>query len=183
MRPGTNGHPVTDEVGELVVTRPLPSMPLYFWNDPDGSRYRDTYFATWPGIWRHGDWITVTGRGSVIVHGRSDSTLNRNGVRMGSADIYHVVEKLPEIRESLVLGIEYPNGGYWMPLFVVLADGAELDDELRRRIRTAIRDGASPKHVPDDVYRGGRDTAHQDRQEARVSAEAPDAGSRPQFGR
>jgi acetoacetyl-CoA synthetase len=146
-----NGHPVTDEVGELVITRPLPSMPLHFWNDPDGSRYRDAYFATWPGIWRHGDWITVTGHGSVIVHGRSDSTLNRNGVRMGSADIYHVVEKLPEIRESLVLGIEYPNGGYWMPLFVVLADGAELDDELRRRIRMAIRDGASPKHVPDDV--------------------------------
>lgn len=143
-----NGHPVTDEIGELVVTRPLPSMPLHFWNDPDGSRYRDAYFATWPGIWRHGDWITVTGHGSVIVHGRSDSTLNRNGVRMGSADIYHVVEKLPEVRESLVLGIEYPNGGYWMPLFVVLADGAELDDELRRRIRTAIRDGASPSTSP-----------------------------------
>jgi hypothetical protein len=126
----------------------------------------------------HGDWITVTGHGSVIVHGRSDSTLNRNGVRTGSADIYYIVEKLPEIRESLVLGIEYPHGGYWMPLFVVLADGART----RRRAPSAHLDGDSrrslPQARPRRRHRGGWDTAHQDRQEARASAEAPDAGSR-----
>ncbi|WP_128433883.1 acetoacetate--CoA ligase [Streptomyces cyaneus] len=145
------GFPVVDQVGELVVTRPMPSMPLYFWNDPDGSRYRDAYFSTYPGVWRHGDWITLTGHGSVIVHGRSDSTLNRNGVRLGSGDIHDVVERLPEITEALVIGAEEPDGGYWMPLFVVLAAGAELDDALRDRIREAIRTGASPRHVPDEI--------------------------------
>ncbi|GGV58318.1 acetoacetate--CoA ligase [Streptomyces massasporeus] len=145
------GHPVVDEVGELVVTRPMPSMPLYFWNDPDGRRYRDAYFSTYDGVWRHGDWITLTRHGSVIVHGRSDSTLNRNGVRLGSADIHDVVERLPEIAEALVIGAEEPDGGYWMPLFVVLAPGAELDDALRGRIREAIRTGASPRHVPDEI--------------------------------
>ncbi|MEV5842905.1 acetoacetate--CoA ligase [Streptomyces sp. NPDC051985] len=145
------GRPVVDEVGELVVTRPMPSMPLYFWNDPDGTRYRDAYFSVYEGAWRHGDWITVTGHGSVIVHGRSDSTLNRNGVRLGSADIHDVVERLPEIAEALVVGAEEPDGGYWMPLFVVLAAGATLDDTLRDRIRDAIRGGASPRHVPDEI--------------------------------
>lgn len=146
-----DGHPVVDRVGELVVTRPMPSMPLFFWNDADGSRYRDAYFTTYPGVWRHGDWITMTSRGSVIVHGRSDSTLNRNGVRLGSADIHEVVERLPEITEALVIGAEEPDGGYWMPLFVVLAPGTELDDALRNRIREAIRSGASPRHVPDEI--------------------------------
>ena len=145
------GNPVTDRVGELVVTRPMLSMPLYFWNDPDGSRYHDAFFATYPGVWRHGDWITVTGHGSVIVHGRSDSTLNRNGVRLGSADIHDVVERLPEIAEALVIGAEEPGGGYWMPLFVVPAAGVTLDDALRERIRDAIRTGASPRHVPDEI--------------------------------
>ncbi|MEU1517098.1 acetoacetate--CoA ligase [Streptomyces sp. NPDC005811] len=145
------GTPVTDRVGELVVTRPLPSMPLSFWNDPDGGRYRDAYFSTYPRVWRHGDWITMTGHGSVIVHGRSDSTLNRNGVRLGSADIHDVVERLPEIAEALVIGAEEPDGGYWMPLFVVLTAGAVLDDALRDRIREAVRGGASPRHVPDEI--------------------------------
>ncbi|MGW3108941.1 acetoacetate--CoA ligase [Streptomyces sp. NPDC001100] len=145
------GFPVRDEVGELVVTRPMPSMPLYFWNDPDGTRYREAYFSAYPGVWRHGDWITLTSHGSVIVHGRSDSTLNRHGVRLGSADIHDVVEQLPEIAEALVIGAEEPDGGYWMPLFVVLAAGAELDDALRDRIRAAIRTGASPRHVPDEI--------------------------------
>ncbi|MFI9283430.1 hypothetical protein ACIGYR_37285 [Streptomyces sp. NPDC053076] len=104
------GRPVTGEVGELVVTRPMPSMPLYFWNDPDGSRYHQTYFASYPGVWRHGDWMTRTAHGSVIVSGRSDSTLNRHGVRLGSADIYAVVDELPGIRESLVIGAELPDG-------------------------------------------------------------------------
>jgi acetoacetyl-CoA synthetase len=146
-----SGHPVIDQVGELVVTNPMPSMPIRFWNDPGDARYLDSYFSVFPGVWRHGDWITVTSRGTVVVHGRSDSTLNRQGVRMGSSDIYEVVERLPEIRESLVIGVEQPDGGYWMPLFVRLADGAELDDALVDRIRTAIRRALSPRHVPDEV--------------------------------
>ncbi|WP_128645842.1 acetoacetate--CoA ligase [Rhodococcus sp. BS-15] len=143
------GGSVQGTVGELVVTEPMPSMPLYFWNDTDGTRYREAYFDAYPGIWRHGDWITMTDHGSVLVHGRSDSTLNRNGIRMGSADIYQAVESLDEITEALVLGIELPDGGYWMPLFVVVPDG--LTDELRERIESAIRTQASPRHVPDDI--------------------------------
>ncbi|MFE9249535.1 acetoacetate--CoA ligase [Streptomyces sp. NPDC007088] len=145
------GRPLVDEVGELVVTRPMPSMPVRFWNDPDDSRYHDSYFSTYPGVWRHGDWITLTSHGSVIIHGRSDSTLNRQGVRMGSADIYEVVERLPEIRESLVVGVEQPDGGYWMPLFVQLAEGAVLDDALRARVAAALRSELSPRHVPDEI--------------------------------
>lgn len=146
-----DGRPVRDEVGELVVTAPMPSMPVSFWNDPDGARYRDAYFDTYPGVWRHGDWITLTGHGSVVVHGRSDSTLNRHGIRMGSADIYQSVERLPEVTEALVIGVEQPDGGYWMPLFVTLAPGAELTDELRQRIARTIRTEVSPRHVPDEV--------------------------------
>jgi len=146
-----SGRPVRGEVGELVITRPMPSMPVRFWNDPDGVRYRDAYFDTYPGVWRHGDWITITDRGGVVMHGRSDSTLNRNGIRMGSADVYQAVERLPEIAEALIVGVDRPDGGYWMPLFVVLADGARLDDALRDRIRDAIRTHASPRHVPDDI--------------------------------
>ncbi|MEE2032332.1 acetoacetate--CoA ligase [Rhodococcus chondri] len=145
------GRPVRGDVGELVVTAPMPSMPVRFWNDPDGTRYRDAYFSVYPGVWRHGDWISITERGTVEMHGRSDSTLNRHGIRMGSADIYQVVEKMPEIVEALVLGVERPDGGYWMPLFVVLADGVVLDDTLRERIGTAIREELSPRHVPDDI--------------------------------
>ena len=146
-----SGNSVRGEVGELVVTKPMPSMPICFWNDDDGSRYRSAYFEMFPGVWRHGDWITITDHGSVIVHGRSDSTLNRHGIRMGSADIYQSVERLPEIAEALVIGCEQEDGGYWMPLFVVLADGAELTDDLRERIKKAIRDEVSPRHVPDEI--------------------------------
>ncbi|MFJ9173679.1 acetoacetate--CoA ligase [Streptomyces sp. NPDC102360] len=146
-----DGRPVTGEVGELVVTRPMPSMPLYFWNDPDGSRYHQAYFASYPGVWRHGDWTTRTAHGSVIVSGRSDSTLNRHGVRLGSADIYAVTDELPGIRESLVIGAELPDGDYWMPLFVVLEPGHELTDALRDTITTTIRTHASPRHVPDTI--------------------------------
>ncbi|WP_327110303.1 acetoacetate--CoA ligase [Nocardia sp. NBC_01730] len=145
------GQPVRGEVGELVVTAPMPSMPVHFWRDDDGKRYHDAYFDTYPGIWRHGDWITITDRHSVIVHGRSDSTLNRHGIRMGSADIYQSVERLPEIAEALVIGAEQPDGGYWMPLFVVLAPGTELTDELKSRINTTIRTEVSPRHVPDEI--------------------------------
>ncbi|MBP1817661.1 acetoacetate--CoA ligase [Mycobacterium sp. OAE908] len=146
-----SGKPVRGEVGELVITKPMPSMPISFWNDPDGSRYRSAYFEMFPGVWRHGDWITITDHGSIIVHGRSDSTLNRHGIRMGSADIYQAVERLPEIAEALVIGAEQPDGGYWMPLFVVLVDDAELTDELRDRIKGTIREEVSPRHVPDEI--------------------------------
>lgn len=145
------GNSVRDVVGELVVTKPMPSMPVRFWNDPEGSRYREAYFERYPGIWRHGDWITVTSRGSVVVHGRSDSTLNRNGVRMGSADIYQAVEALPEIGEALVIGAEQTDGTYWMPLFVTLAPGYSLDENLLARINAAIREQVSARHVPDEI--------------------------------
>jgi acetoacetyl-CoA synthetase len=146
------GRSVRGSVGELVVTKPLPSMPVKFWNDPDGSRYRAAYFDTFPGVWRHGDWVTISEHGSLIMHGRSDATLNRQGIRMGSADIYAAVEQIPEITEALVIGVDEADGGYWMPLFVTLRAGAVLDDALRGRIRTAIREHASPRHVPDEVY-------------------------------
>ena len=145
------GRPVRGAVGELVVTKPMPSMPVAFWNDPAGSRYREAYFGTYPGVWRHGDWITITDRGSVVVHGRSDATLNRYGIRMGSSDIYHVVEQLDEIAEALVVGVERPEGEYWMPLFVVLNPGHELDDALTDKIRRTVREGVSPRHVPDEI--------------------------------
>ncbi|MGV9422769.1 acetoacetate--CoA ligase [Streptomyces sp. NPDC003656] len=146
-----HGQPVTDEVGELVVTRPMPSMPLYFWNDPGQVRYRDAYFSTYPGVWRHGDWVTVTARGGVVVHGRSDATMNRYGVRMGSAEIYEVVDQVEDIADALVVGVEEPDGGYWMPLFVVLTPGHDLTPDLVARLRDRIRTEVSPRHVPDDV--------------------------------
>ena len=146
-----DGHAVVGEVGELVVTRPMPSMPLYFWNDLDGTRYRDAYFSTFPGVWRHGDWMLVTERGSLVISGRSDSTLNRHGVRLGSADIYSVADTLPQIAESLVIGAELGDGAYWLVLFVVLADDAPLTDALVAAVKNAIRTQASPRHVPDDV--------------------------------
>ncbi|MFJ4652847.1 acetoacetate--CoA ligase [Nocardia sp. NPDC088792] len=146
-----SGNPVRGEVGELVITKPMPSMPIHFWNDPDNSRYHDAYFDMFPGVWRHGDWITLTPHGSVIVHGRSDSTLNRQGIRMGSADIYQAVESLPEITEALVIGVELPEGAYWMPLFVTLAPGISLTDDLKTRINTKIRQEVSPRHVPDEI--------------------------------
>lgn len=153
------GRPLVDEVGELVVTAPMPSMPVSFWDDPDGARYRAAYFEhVWSGgeqptapVWRHGDWVTLTGRGSLIFHGRSDATLNRQGIRMGSADIYEVVEGIDEIAEAFVLGVDGPGGAYWMPMFVTLIPGAELTDELVGRIRQQVRTRLSPRHVPDEV--------------------------------
>ena len=140
------GHPLIGEVGELVVTEPMPSMPLYLWNDPDGERYRESYFDTYPGVWRHGDWIEITERGTAIISGRSDATINRGGVRMGTAEIYSAVLAVDEIVDALVVDVE----GF-MPLFVVLRDGAGLDDELVKRIRTRVREDCSPRHVPDEV--------------------------------
>jgi acetoacetyl-CoA synthetase len=145
------GRPIIDRVGELVITEPMPSMPLFMWNDPDGKRLHDAYFEMYPGVWRHGDWIRVTERNSFVIEGRSDSTLNRGGVRMGSADIYAVVDSIAGVADSLVLGVELPDGGYYMPLFVVLSDGRSLDDDLCAEIRAALRQRLSPRHVPDEI--------------------------------
>lgn len=145
------GQPLIGQQGELVVTEPMPSMPLRFVADPAGERYRASYFDIFPGVWRHGDWVTVHDDLSIVVAGRSDSTLNRMGVRMGSADIYAVVERFPEITDSLVIGAELPDGRYAMPLFVVLAENSRLDAALRGRLIAAIRTELSPRHVPDDI--------------------------------
>jgi acetoacetyl-CoA synthetase len=141
------GRSVVGEVGELVLTEPMPSMPLRFWNDPGDRRYRDSYFAMYPGVWRHGDWIELTERGTAIIYGRSDSTINRGGVRMGTSEIYRAVLSLDEIVDALVVDVDG-----WMPLFVVLRDGAALDDDLERRIAATIREQCSPRHVPNVVY-------------------------------
>jgi acetoacetyl-CoA synthetase len=146
-----HGNALTDEVGELVITEPMPSMPLFFWNDPQGKRYRESYFEMYPGIWRHGDWVKITSRGSAIIYGRSDSTINRKGIRMGSSEIYRIVEDTPEVLDSLIIGIERPGGAYYMPLFVVLKPGVALDDDLKARIRARIRANLSPHHVPDEI--------------------------------
>ena len=140
------GKAHVDEVGELVITRPMPSMPLFFWNDPDGERYRSSYFDTYPGIWRHGDWIKITSRGSAVIYGRSDSTINRGGVRMGTSEIYSAVEGAGDVLDSLVVDVDEQ-----MLLFVVLRDGAELDDELVSTIRKRVREHCSPRHVPDQI--------------------------------
>ncbi|HTF58422.1 MAG TPA: acetoacetate--CoA ligase, partial [Actinomycetes bacterium] len=145
------GRPVIGQVGELVVSEPLPSMPLFFWNDPDGERYRDSYFSTWPGVWRHGDWLEITERGTCIITGRSDSTLNRGGVRMGTAEFYRVVEGLDEVVDSLVVDASDPGGDGRLLLFVVLRPDTELDDGLRDRIRATVRAELSPRHVPDRI--------------------------------
>ena len=146
------GNPVVDEVGELVLTQPMPSMPLYFWNDPDGARYREAYFSMYPGVWRHGDWIEITSRGTAVIYGRSDSTINRGGVRMGTSEIYRAVLALPEVVDALVVDVPRPGTEGWMPLFVVLRPGEQLSEELVSRIKSRIREDASPRHVPNEVY-------------------------------
>jgi acetoacetyl-CoA synthetase len=146
------GQPVTDEVGELVITKPMPSMPVRFWNDAGDKRYLESYFETFAGVWRHGDWIRITPRGTAVIYGRSDSTINRHGIRMGTAEIYRVVEELPEVRDSLVVDLEYLGRPSFMPLFVVLAPGRPLDDALKTRIAQQIRTNASARHVPNEVY-------------------------------
>jgi acetoacetyl-CoA synthetase len=148
-----DGTPVVGELGELVITAPMPSMPVGFWNDPDGVRYREAYFDVYPGVWRHGDWITVNDRGGCVITGRSDATLNRGGVRLGTAEFYSVVEGLDEVVDSVVVHLEDDEGGAGeLLLFVVLAEGLELDDELRRRICRELRTSLSPRHVPDEIH-------------------------------
>jgi len=146
-----DGHPLVGEVGELVLSEPLPSMPLLFWNDPEGRRLHESYFDMYPGVWRHGDWLKITPRGSCVVYGRSDSTLNRDGVRMGTSEFYRIVEDIPEIADSLVVdtGSLLREGRLW--LFVVLRAGAGLGDELRARVRRTLRAAISPRHVPDEI--------------------------------
>ena len=146
-----SGHELIDEVGELVITEPMPSMPIYFWGDTDGARYRDSYFSIYPGTWRHGDWIEITSRGTAIIYGRSDSTINRGGVRMGTAEIYRAVLAVPEVLDALVIDVPRAGTDGWMPLFVVLREGASLNDELTAAIRRRIREDCSPRHVPDEV--------------------------------
>jgi acetoacetyl-CoA synthetase len=148
---GEDGSAVTDTVGELVITRPMPSMPVRFWDDADGARYHAAYFERFPGVWAHGDWAIEAANGTFEILGRSDATLNRSGVRLGSAEIYGALQGLPGVRDSLVLGIELPQGEYYLPLFIVLADGAVLDDALRASIVAAIRQEASARHVPDEI--------------------------------
>jgi acetoacetyl-CoA synthetase len=145
------GRSIVGEVGELVITAPMPSMPLFLWNDADGRRYHDSYFDMYPGIWRHGDWIKITERGSAIIYGRSDSTLNRGGVRMGTSEFYRVVEDLPEVLDSLVIDLSGLGEDGRLLLFVVLAEGASLDDALRERISSRLREDLSPRHVPDEI--------------------------------
>jgi acetoacetyl-CoA synthetase len=146
------GNSVLDQVGELVITEPMPSMPLFLWGDEDGSRYRASYFEQFPGVWRHGDWIEITSRGTAVIYGRSDSTINRQGVRMGTSEIYRAVQAVPEVLDALVVDIPRPGTEGWMPLFVVLAQGTELDEELADQVKRRIREQCSPRHVPDAVF-------------------------------
>ena len=145
------GRSLVDEVGELVVTEPLPSMPVFLWGDDDGSRYRETYFDMYPGIWRHGDWIEITSRDTAIIYGRSDATINRGGIRMGTSEIYSAVLAVPEVLDALVVDIPRTGTEGWMPLFVVLDEGVALDAELEATIRRRIREDCSPRHVPDEI--------------------------------
>ena len=145
------GLPLVGEVGELVLTEPMPSMPLFFWGDSDGSRYRESYFEMFPGVWRHGDWIEITDRGTAIISGRSDATINRGGIRMGTSEIYRAVLTLDEVVDALVLDLPLPGTDGFMPLFVVLREGTDLDEDLVARIRRRIREDCSPRHVPDVV--------------------------------
>lgn len=147
-----DGHALpANEVGEMVVTRPMPSMPVFFWNDPDGSKYRHSYFDYYPGVWRHGDWIKITERGSLVILGRSDATLNRQGVRIGTAEIYRAIDRIDELKDSMIVNLEYEDGTDWMPLFVVLNPGENLNDALISKIKSTLRTAYSPRHVPDAI--------------------------------
>jgi len=145
------GEKVIDEVGEFVITEPMPSMPVGFWGDPDGTRYRESYFADFPGIWRQGDFFRINSRGGCFVLGRSDATLNRHGVRIGTAEIYAVLASVEEVTDALIVNLDLPGGGFFMPLFVTLSGGRLLDDALRRKIRDRLRQEYTPRHVPDQI--------------------------------
>jgi acetoacetyl-CoA synthetase len=151
------GQPLIDAVGELVCTKPMPSMPLYFWGDEGGARYRESYFDMYPGVWRHGDWIRIvphreSGSHGAVIYGRSDATINRHGIRMGTAELYRAVEALPEVLDSLVVDLEYLGRESFMPLFVVLREGLVLDESLERRLKDTIRSALSARHVPNAIH-------------------------------
>jgi len=146
------GQPVINEVGELVCTKPIPSMPLYFWGDEGNKRYLSSYFDMYPGVWRHGDWLKIGHNGGCVIYGRSDATINRHGLRMGTSELYSAVEALPEVLDSMVVDLEYLGRESYMPLFVVLRPGVTLDDALRERLNGAIRTALSPRFVPNDIY-------------------------------
>jgi acetoacetyl-CoA synthetase len=146
------GQPVIDEVGELVCRQPIPSMPLYLWGDVDKQRYLASYFDTYPGVWRHGDWLKIGRNGGCIIYGRSDATINRFGLRMGTSELYRAVEALPEVLDSMVVDLEYLGRESYMPLFVVLREGATLDDVLRTKLVDAIKTALSPRFVPNEIF-------------------------------
>ncbi|MBP7239290.1 MAG: acetoacetate--CoA ligase [Saprospiraceae bacterium] len=143
---------VTEEVGEMVITKPMPSMPIYFWNDTEKKKYRSSYFEDIPGVWRHGDWVKITKQGGVIIYGRSDATLNRQGIRIGTAEIYRVLNEIPEIEDGLIVNLELEGGRHYMPLFLKLKGNTILDEAIIRAIATALRTKCSPRHVPDDIF-------------------------------
>jgi len=145
------GESIVGDVGEMVITAPMPSMPVYFWNDADFKRYRESYFEMFTGVWRHGDWIEITSHDGVIIYGRSDATLNRGGVRIGTSEIYRAVDKIPEIKDSLIICLEKNDGDFWMPLFVTMKENYELTDDVRKKINAIIRADYSPRHIPDEI--------------------------------
>lgn len=145
------GNPQLETEGEMVITKPMPSMPVFFWNDPDYERYNDSYFRTFPGMWRHGDWIKITKRNGVIIYGRSDATLNKGGVRIGTSEVYRALDQVPEIKDSLIVCIEKANGEFWMPLFVVVNSPHQLTNVISDKIRTSLINMYSPRHVPDQI--------------------------------
>ncbi len=147
-----DGLPVYDEVGEMVITKPMPSMPIYFWNDPNGNRYEDSYFSHYKGIWRHGDWIKINSKTKgLVILGRSDATLNRHGVRIGTAEIYRAIDLIPEIKDSLIVNLELDGGKHYMPLFVLMNDGFALDDAIKAKIKSTLKKEYTPRHVPDEI--------------------------------
>lgn len=145
------GKSLVNEVGEMVITEPMPSMPIGFWNDSNMARYTESYFDMFPGVWRHGDWTEITSHHGVVIYGRSDATLNRGGVRIGTSEIYRAVDKVSEVKDSLIICIEKSGGEFWMPLFVVLQEGRTLDEDIKKKINTTIRSEYSPRHVPDEI--------------------------------
>jgi len=146
------GKEVIGEVGEMVITEAMPCMPIYFWNDPDNQRYLASYFEMYPGgVWRHGDWVRISDRGSIVIFGRSDATLNRHGIRIGTSEIYRAIDKINEIKDSVIINLELSGGRHYMPLFVVLEDGVVLDDNLKKKINDQLRSEYTPRHVPDEI--------------------------------
>lgn len=147
-----DGKPVVKEVGEMVITKPMPSMPVYLWNDNDFSKYEDSYFSTYPGVWRHGDWIEITEHDGIVIYGRSDATLNRGGVRIGTSEVYRAVDKVNEVQDSMIICLEKTGGKFYMPLFVVLKPGHVLNEDLKNKINAVLKNEYSPRHVPDDIF-------------------------------